>query len=73
MLVVLLQTEDIAPTEVTRIGNRSYNWKAARANALPFIAAVWRFRDEVLLAGSEDLIATKSMADILRALNGGKC
>ena len=72
MLDALLQAEDIAPTEAIYIGDRCDDWKAARANALPFIAAVWGYRDDNLLASSEGLIAAENPADILRAIEGGK-
>lgn len=71
MLDALLQAEGIAPTEAIYIGDRSDDWKAARANALPFIAAVWGYRDDNLLASSEGLIAAENPADILRAIGRG--
>lgn len=68
MLDVLLQAEGIAPTEAIYIGDRSDDWKAAQANALPFIAAVWGHLDDNLLASSESLIPVENPADILRAI-----
>lgn len=70
MLDALLQAECIAPTEAIYIGDRSDDWKAARANALQFIAAAWGYRDENLLASSGGLIAAKNPADILRVVQG---
>lgn len=72
MLGALLQAEDIAPTKAIYIGDRCDDWKAARANALPFIAAVWGYRDDILSASCEGLIAAESPADILPAIKGGK-
>lgn len=71
-LDALLQAEEIDKTEAIYIGDRVDDWNAARANALPFIAAVWGYRDDNLLASNEGLIAVENPADILHAIEGGK-
>ncbi len=68
MLKALLQDKHIASSDAVYIGDRSDDWKAARANALPFFAAVWGYRDADLLANCGGLIAVENPLDILQAL-----
>jgi phosphoglycolate phosphatase len=68
MLEALLQDEGIPSSDAIYIGDRSDDWKAARANEVPFFAAVWGYRDVDLLASREDLIAVESPEHILRAI-----
>ncbi len=70
MLDTLLQAEGIAQTQAVYIGDRRDDWNAAQANALPFIAAVWGYRDDDFLASSEDPFAAEYPADIARAIVG---
>lgn len=70
MLAALLQAEGIAPTQAVYIGDRCDDRKSAQANALPFIAAVWGYRDGDFMANSEDLFAAEHPADIARAIVG---
>lgn len=68
MIAALLQAEGIAPTQAVYIGDRHEDWKSAQANALPFIAAVWGYRDDDFLASSEDLFAAEHPVAIARAI-----
>ncbi len=70
MLKALLQDQHIVSSDAVYIGDRSDDWKAARANELPFVAAVWGYRDADLLATSQGLITAESPEHILRAIKG---
>lgn len=67
MLSELLRDEHIAPSAAVYVGDRHDDRVAAEANDLGFIAAVWGYRDEVMIATKPPLCAIVA-DDICRLL-----